>query len=61
MSIERGTAPMTAAAQQFLESCDAVKSIYVESETPNGEQFFAFSYDTEVEVSYVPESLGIRW
>ena len=54
-NISTGTCPATASAQQFLESCDAVIAI-----RECGDRL-EFDYDTSVEVSYVPESLGIEW
>lgn len=54
-TINTGSCPATAAAQQFLQSCDAVVAIR------EVEDRFEFDYDTTVEVSYVPESLEIEW
>lgn len=54
-NIQTGTAPMTAAAQQFLESCGAV------TEIREAGDHIEFDYDASVEVSYCPESLGIEW
>lgn len=50
-----GFAPATASAQSFLETCPAVKAI---RETDEG---LEFDYDSSVEVTFCPESLGIKW
>lgn len=54
-NVATGSAPATAAVQQFLESCPAVLVI-----RERGERF-EFDYDTTIEVSFVPESLHIEW
>lgn len=56
MTIMTGTAPNTAAVQHFLNSCPAVTGW--EEVDANS---IVFAYDADVEVSHVPESLGIDW
>ncbi len=50
-----GSCPANSATQQFLEDCDAVVTI-----VDNGDRF-TFDYNPKIEVSHVPESLGIEW
>lgn len=54
-NIKTGSCPANAATQQFLSQCDAVTEIREVGDR------FEFDYDATVEVSHVPESLGIEW
>lgn len=54
-NIQTGSCPATASAQAFLESCDAVIEI-----RETGDRL-EFDYDADIEVTFVPESLGIEW
>lgn len=50
-----GRCPANPETQRFLEDCDAVVTI-----VEDGDQF-TFDYNPRIEVSHVPESLGIEW